>query len=73
MTKSRFLLPLSAAAISLGIALAPAASFGDEMKKDTMGKDKMEKSNMSKDSMKKDTMGKDTMGKKDKMSDGMKK
>jgi pentapeptide MXKDX repeat protein len=73
MTKSRLLLPLTAATLSLGIALAPAA-LAQGMKKD-----KMEKSSMSNDKgMKKDTMAKDkgmkkdTMSK-DKMSDGMKK
>jgi pentapeptide MXKDX repeat protein len=66
MITSRLTLAL-AAALSLGLALSPAA-FGQGMSKDTMGKDKMEKSQMSKDKgTKKDAMGKD------KMSDGMKK
>jgi pentapeptide MXKDX repeat protein len=71
MIKSRLMLPL-AAALSLGLAFAPAALAQG------MSKDKMEKSTsksdkgMKKDSMKKDSMKKNNM-KKDNMSDGMKK
>jgi pentapeptide MXKDX repeat protein len=62
MKKSRLMLPLTAATLSLGLALSPAA-FAQGMKKD-----KMEKSSMSKDKgMKKDKMAKDKMSK-DKMS-----
>jgi pentapeptide MXKDX repeat protein len=62
MIKSRLMLPLTAATLSLGLALAPAAFAQDKMKKD-----KMEKSSMSKDDgMKKDKMSKDKMSK-DKM------
>ena len=50
--RNRIALGISAAAISLGLALAPAAFAGDTMmKKDTMSKDHMK---MSKDKMKKD-------------------
>jgi pentapeptide MXKDX repeat protein len=70
--RNRIALGISAAAISLGLALAPAAFAGDTMmKKDTMSKD-----HMSKDAMKKDTMSKDHMKmSKDKMKkdDAMKK
>jgi pentapeptide MXKDX repeat protein len=52
------MLPLTAATLSLGLALSPAA-FAQGMKKD-----KMEKSSMSKDKgMKKDKMSKDKMSK----------
>jgi pentapeptide MXKDX repeat protein len=61
---SRLSLGLAAAALSLGLALAPAFAM-DDMKKD----DGMKKDTMSKDTMKKDTMSKDTM----KKDDGMKK
>jgi pentapeptide MXKDX repeat protein len=62
MKKSRLMLPLTAATLAFGIALAPAAFAQDNMKKD-----KMEKSSMSKDKgMKKDSMSKDKMSK-DKM------
>jgi pentapeptide MXKDX repeat protein len=68
---------LSAAALALSLALAPAAFAQDKMgkddamKKDTMSKDSMKKDTMSKDDgmMKKDTMSKDSM----KKDDGMKK
>ena len=71
--KSRLMLPL-AAAVSLGLAFAPAAlaqgMSKNNMSKDNMSKNKMEKSSMSKDKgMKKDTMDK----KKGNMSGGMKK
>jgi pentapeptide MXKDX repeat protein len=67
MIKSRLMLPL-AAAVSLGLAFAPAALAQG------MSKDKMEKSSTSKsnDGMKKNSMTKDNT-KKDNMSDGMKK
>ena len=71
---TRIALGLSAAVISLSLALAPAAFAQDKMgkddgmKKDTMSKDGMKKDTMGKDDgMKKDTMSKDTMSK-----DGMK-
>jgi pentapeptide MXKDX repeat protein len=86
-TRSRIALTLSAAALTLGLAFAPAAHAQDAMKKDTMGKtDTMKKDSMGKDAMgkgdamKKDSMGKDSMGhgdamKKDTMgkTDAMKK
>jgi len=71
--RTRVALGVSAAVLSLGLALAPAAlaqdkmSKDDGMKKDTMSKDNM-KDNMKKDSMSKDSMSKDSMSK-----DGMKK
>ena len=56
-------LALSAAALSFGLAAAPAV-FAQDAPKDTMGKDTMAKDSMSKDSMaKKDTMSKDSMSK----------
>ncbi|MBU6461823.1 MAG: pentapeptide MXKDX repeat protein [Bradyrhizobium sp.] len=63
---TRIVLRVSAAALSLGLALAPAAFAQDSMKKDDgmMKKDTMSKNTM----MKKDTTSKDTMMKKD---DGM--
>jgi pentapeptide MXKDX repeat protein len=64
-TSTRIALGISAAALSLGLALAPAAFAQDKMGKD----DAMKKDSMSKDTMKKDTMSKDTM----KKDDGMKK
>jgi pentapeptide MXKDX repeat protein len=68
--RSRVALGLSAAVLSLGLALAPAAFAQDKMGKD----DGMKKETMSKDGMKKDTMSKDDAMKKDTMSkDGMKK
>jgi pentapeptide MXKDX repeat protein len=77
--RTRVTLGISAIALSLSLALAPAAFAQDKMaqdkmgkddamKKDTMSKDSMKKDSMSKDSMSKDTMSKDTMSK-----DGMKK
>lgn len=74
--RTRIVLGVSAAALSLGLALAPAAFAQDKMGKDD---GMMKKDTMSKDGMKKDTMSKDTMSKgdgmkKDHMSkDGMKK
>ena len=69
--RTRIVLGVSAAVLSLSLALAPAAFAQDKMgkddgmKKDTMSKDTMKKD----DGMKKDTMSKDTM----KKDDGMKK
>jgi pentapeptide MXKDX repeat protein len=77
-TRTRPTFGVLAAALSLGLALSPAAFAQDKMN-DKMGKDDaMKKGTMSKDGMKKDTMSKDTMSKdtmsKDTMSkDGMKK
>ncbi|AWM01175.1 pentapeptide MXKDX repeat protein [Bradyrhizobium amphicarpaeae] len=70
--RTRIVLGVSAAAISLGLALAPAAFAQDKMGKDD---GMMKKDTMSKDGMmKKDTMSKDDGMKKDTMSkDGMKK
>ncbi|MDA9473041.1 pentapeptide MXKDX repeat protein [Bradyrhizobium sp. CCBAU 65884] len=74
--RTRIVLGVSAAALSLGLALAPAAFAQDKMgkddgmmKKDTMSKDgMMKKDNMSKDDgMKKDHMSKDGMKKDDGM------
>lgn len=76
--RTRIVLGVSAAALSLGLALAPAAFAQDKMgkddgmmKKDTMSKDgmmKKEKDTMSKDDgMKKDHMSKDGMKKDDGM------
>jgi pentapeptide MXKDX repeat protein len=62
---TRIALGISAAALSLSLALAPAAFAQDKMGKD----DGMKHDSMSKDSMKKDTMSKDSM----KKDDGMKK
>jgi pentapeptide MXKDX repeat protein len=69
-TRSRIALGVSAALVSLSLALAP--SFAE----DKMGKDAMKKEDsMSKDAMKKDDgmMKKDAMTKSNAMSDGMKK
>ncbi|MBH5371443.1 pentapeptide MXKDX repeat protein [Bradyrhizobium glycinis] len=70
--RTRIALGVSAAALSLGLAFAPAAFAQDKMGKD---EGMMKKDTMSKDGMmKKDTMSKDGMMKKDHMSkDGMKK
>lgn len=72
--RTRIVLGVSAAALSLGLAFAPAAFAQDKMgkddgmmKKDTMSKDGMKKDSMSKDSMKKDHMSKDGMKKDDGM------
>lgn len=72
--RTRIVLGVSAAALSLGLALSPAAFAQDKMgkddgmKKDTMSKEGMKKDNMSKDDgMKKDTMSKDGMKKDDGM------
>jgi pentapeptide MXKDX repeat protein len=78
---TRIALGVSAAVVSLSLALAPAAFAQDKtgkddaMKKDTMSKDTMKKDTMSKDTMSKDTMKKDDGMKKDSMKkdDGMKK
>jgi pentapeptide MXKDX repeat protein len=72
---TRIALGVSAAALSLGLALAPAAfaqdkmSKDDGMKKDTMMKkdDGMKKDAMSPNAMNKDGMKKDGMVKKDEM------
>jgi hypothetical protein len=48
----RTALILSAATLSFGLALAPAAFADDAMKKDTMSKHTMSKDSMSKDSKK---------------------
>lgn len=67
---TRIALGIPAAALSLGLALAPAAFAQDKMGKD----DAMKKETMSKDHMKKGTMSKDDGMKKDATShDGMKK
>jgi len=70
--RTRIALGVSAAALSLGVALSPAAFAQDKMGKDD---GMMKKETMSKDGMmKKDTMSKDDGMKKDHMSkDGMKK
>ncbi|MGL9617749.1 pentapeptide MXKDX repeat protein [Bradyrhizobium sp. U531] len=70
--RTRIVLGVSAAALSLGLALSPAAFAQDKMGKDD---GMMKKDTMSKDGMmKKDTMTKDDGMKKDHMSkDGMKK
>ena len=70
--RTRIALGVSAAALSLGLAFAPAAFAQDKMGKDD---GMMKKDTMSKDGMmKKDTMSKDDGMKKDHMSkDGMKK
>jgi pentapeptide MXKDX repeat protein len=70
--RNRIVLGVSAAALSLGLALSPAAFAQDKMGKDD---GMMKKDTMSKDGMmKKDTMSKDDGMKKDHMSkDGMKK
>jgi pentapeptide MXKDX repeat protein len=72
--RSRIALGVTAAVVSLGLALAPAAFAQDKMSKD----DGMKKENMSKDAMSKDAMKKDDGIKKDgmkndAMKDGMKK
>jgi pentapeptide MXKDX repeat protein len=68
---TRIALGISAAALSLGLALAPAAFAQDAMKKDDgmMKKDSMSKDAMKKDDgmMKKDSMSKDSMKKDDGM------
>jgi pentapeptide MXKDX repeat protein len=70
----RTALILSAATLSFGLALAPAAFAADDaMKKDTMSKDSMSKDSMKKDSMSKDSMSKDTMSKDSMSKDSMKK
>jgi pentapeptide MXKDX repeat protein len=73
--RTRITLGVSVAALSLSLALAPAAFAQDKMGKDDgMKKDTMSKDTMSKDTMKKDTMSKDAMKKDDGMNkDGMKK
>lgn len=80
--RTRIVLGVSAAVLSLGLALSPAAFAQDKagkddgmMKKDTMSKDGMKKDAMSKDAMSKDVgMKKDTMSKDGmKKDDGMKK
>ena len=70
--RNRIVLGVSAVALSLGLALSPAAFAQDKMGKDD---GMMKKDTMSKDGMmKKDTMSKDDGMKKDHMSkDGMKK
>jgi pentapeptide MXKDX repeat protein len=71
-TTTRFGLGVSAALLSLGLALAPAAFAQDKMGKD----DGMKKDSMAKDAMKKDDgMKKDDAMSKDAMKkdDGMKK
>lgn len=68
--RTRIVLGVSAAALSLGLALSPDKMGKDDgmMKKDTMAKDGMKKDTMSKDDgMKKDTMSKDGMKKDDGM------
>ena len=74
---TRVALGISAAALSLSLALVPTAFAQDKMghkmgkddgvKKDTMSKDSMKKNSMSKDSMSKDSMSKDGMKKDDHM------
>jgi pentapeptide MXKDX repeat protein len=64
---------LSAATLSFGLALAPAAFADDTMKKDTMSKDSMSKDSMKKDSMSKDSMSEDTMSKDSMSKDSMSK
>ena len=75
--RTRIAVGVSAAVVSLGLALAPAAFAQDKMSKDDgMKKDSMSKDAMKKDDgMKKDTMSKDGMKKDDAMKkdDGMKK
>jgi pentapeptide MXKDX repeat protein len=73
---TRIALGVSAAVLSLSLALAPTAFAQDKMKDDGMKKDTMSKDKMGKDdgmkkddAMKKDTMSKDGM----KKDDGMKK
>jgi pentapeptide MXKDX repeat protein len=64
-------LAISAAALSLGLMLAPRTSAQD--KKDTMAKDEMKKDAMTKGEMKKDEMKKGDMKKDDMKKDEMKK
>jgi pentapeptide MXKDX repeat protein len=76
--RTRFTLGISAAVLSVGLALAPPAlaqdKMGkDDMKKDTMSKDGMKKDSMSKDNMSKDSMSKDSMSKDSMSKGGMKK
>jgi len=73
--RTRITLGVSVAALSLSLALAPAAFAQDKMGKDDgMKNDTMSKDTMKKDTMKKDTMSKDAMKKDDGMNkDGMKK
>jgi pentapeptide MXKDX repeat protein len=70
-SRSRIALGVSAAIVSLGLALSPAAFAQDKMGKD----DGMKKESMTNNAMKKDDgMKKDGMKKDDAMSkDGMKK
>ena len=73
---TRIALGVSAALVSLSLALAPAAFAQDKMGKDDgMKKDSMSKDGMKKDDgMAKDAMSKDGMKKDDGMAkDGMKK
>jgi pentapeptide MXKDX repeat protein len=63
--RTRIALAISAAVVSFGVALAPAAFAMDDVKKDNMNKE-----TMSKDAVKKDTMSKDTMKKDDGMAKG---
>jgi pentapeptide MXKDX repeat protein len=68
--RTRITFGVSVAALSLSLALAPAAFAQDKMGKD----DGMKKDSMSKDTMKKDAMSKDAMKKDDGMNkDGVKK
>jgi pentapeptide MXKDX repeat protein len=73
----RTTLILSAATLSFGLALAPAALAADAMKntmsKDSMSKDTMSKDTTSKDTMAKDTTSKDAMAKDTMANDSMKK
>ena len=72
---TRIALGVSAAVLSLSLALVPAAFAMDKMgkddgmKKESMSKGAMKKDTVSRDGMKKDTMSKDGM----KKDDGMKK
>jgi pentapeptide MXKDX repeat protein len=68
----RTTLILSAATLSFGLALAPAALAADAMK-NTMSKDSMSKDTMSKDTTSKDTTSKDAMAKDTMANDSMKK
>jgi pentapeptide MXKDX repeat protein len=65
----RIALGVTAAVVSLGLALAPAAFAQDKMSKD----DGMKKETMSKDAMKKDDGMKKEGMKNDAMKDSMKK
>jgi pentapeptide MXKDX repeat protein len=78
--RSRIALGVTAAVVSLGLALTPAAFAQDKMgkddgmKKETMSKDAMSKDAMKKDDgMKKDGMKNDAMKDSMKKDDGMKK